>query len=101
MYVMALEASDRLFDINMSMYVCISRPTVTAVKRSGPKCSVVSVHVPFILENDANKTTNEENNREAHRAIVPLTKITTHTERREKGLPKYDSQSETELDSCP
>ena len=33
---------------------------------------------------------------------MPQTKLTTHTERRgEKGLPKYDSQSETTIDSCP
>jgi hypothetical protein len=33
---------------------------------------------------------------------VPQTKLTTHSERRaEKGLPTYDSQSETTIDSCP
>jgi hypothetical protein len=35
------------------------------------------------------------------RAIVPLTKTSSHNHNREKRLPKYDSQSEKTIDSCP
>jgi hypothetical protein len=70
---------------------------VTAVAGRRPRCSVVSVHFPFYFKMSP---TNQKHNREAYRALVPQTKLTSHHKRREIGLPKYGSQSETMID-CP
>ena len=74
---------------------------VMAVERRGPRCSVVSVHFHLLIKMKPNKTNNTtKTNREAQR-LCALNKVNFPQRQVEKGLPKYCSQPETTIDSCP
>jgi hypothetical protein len=66
-----------------------------------PRCGVVSVHFLLISKMSPTKQEITKTTVKLTRAIVPLPKINTHKYSGERKLPKYDSQTETTIDSCP
>jgi hypothetical protein len=54
----------------------------------------------FIYVNVANKTKTQRNDRDAYLGYNATNKDNYPQNTKEKMLPKYDSQSETRIDSC-
>ena len=73
--------------------------SVTAVQMRRPRCSVVSVHFLYLNQNDA-KLNTTKTNREAQKQSA-LNRVNLPQTQVGKRVPKYGSQSETTIDSCP
>ena len=70
------------------------------MERTGPRCSMVSVH--FLLLDKCHQQDKEQGNDcEAYLGYNATNKDNYPQIQKEKRLPKYDSQSETTIDSCP
>jgi hypothetical protein len=80
----------------------IIKGCVTNVVRemTGPRYSVVSVHDP-LLRMSPTKQETPKMNEKLPRAIQATSKDNCPQLRCQNRLPKYDSQSETTIDSCP
>ena len=67
-------------------------------KRGGPRCSVVSVH--YFNKTTEHRTKQKTKTQSCKVMKNTKQKIITHNQNGENRLPKYDSQSETTIDSC-
>jgi hypothetical protein len=61
---------------------------------------VIEVHHILLKCEPAKETINTTTNEKLRRAKIQPNKDKTPQQRWEKGLPKYDPQSETTIDSC-
>ena len=81
-------------------FVVGSSVTGVFLEMTGPKLSFVSVQFYFIYINVANKTRNKETTVKLNLSNSATNKDNYPQMQKEKRLPKYDSQSETTIDSC-
>ena len=91
-----------IFHIFRDFCKCIKKDVVTIVVRvdmTGPRCSMVRVHF-FLFINVANKTKNKHSTVSLTSAKQATNKDNYPQLRWHNRLPKYDSQSETTIDSC-